>query len=87
MKRHLPLLACLAFVTLGPCLRAADSRAEFLKLLDRPRVPLAPQITETKLADGLMQVAFSYGMASATSSAETPRAPVATTMYCRSSIM
>ncbi len=39
---------------------AADSRAEFLKLLDRPRVPLVSQIAETKSADGLVQIAFSY---------------------------
>ena len=56
MTRHLPLLACLAFLALGSHLPAADTRADFLQLIDRPRVALAryrdhlAEIAETKRA-------------------------------------
>jgi hypothetical protein len=39
---------------------AADSRTEFLQLLDRPRVPLAAQASELVAAEALIQIAFSY---------------------------
>jgi dienelactone hydrolase len=39
---------------------AAATRAAFLKLIDRPRVPLAPEIQPAVEKDGLVQLAFSY---------------------------
>jgi dienelactone hydrolase len=37
-----------------------DSRAAFLKLLDRPRVPLAPEVGAPTSKDGLVEIAFSF---------------------------
>jgi dienelactone hydrolase len=58
---HRALLAAAfaALLTFAPRL-AADTRADFLKLIDRPRVPLAPEVTATESADGIAQLAFSY---------------------------
>ena len=53
------LLAALAAAALP--LRAADSRAEFLKLIDRPRVPLAAEAKPAVVKDGLAQIEFSFG--------------------------
>lgn len=39
---------------------AADPRADFLQLIDRPRVALAPEIKATSSTDGLAHFAFSY---------------------------
>jgi dienelactone hydrolase len=39
---------------------AADSRTDFLKLLDRPRVPLAPQVDVTTSTNGITQHHFTY---------------------------
>jgi dienelactone hydrolase len=39
---------------------AADSRTEFLQLIDRPRVPLAAEVSKPSASGGLFQVAFSY---------------------------
>lgn len=58
LRRPLVAAALLASLTLP--LMAADSRTEFLQLLDRPRVPLAAQAGEPVAADGLIQIAFSY---------------------------
>ncbi len=41
-------------------LMAADSRTDFLKLIDRPRVPLAAEAKTAKPSDGLVQISFSY---------------------------
>ena len=69
MNQRLPRLACFAAALLVAArLSAADSttespaatRAAFLKLLDRPRVPLAPKVEEIPAPDGLTQVAFSF---------------------------
>ncbi|MBC7366952.1 MAG: acetylxylan esterase, partial [Undibacterium sp.] len=44
-----------------PPLTAADTRADFLKLIDRPRVPLAPEIEEAPPGpDGLTRLTFTY---------------------------
>lgn len=43
-----------------PLLHAADTRADFLQLIDRPRVPLAAEVKEAPSTDGLIRVAFSY---------------------------
>ncbi len=46
------LLACAA--------PAADSRAAFLKLIERPRVALAPEAAPPVEKDGLVEIAFSF---------------------------
>ncbi len=60
MKNSLSLLAGLALCLIAPHIAAADTRADFLKLIDRPRVALAPEIKDTPSTDGLSQTAFSY---------------------------
>ena len=60
MKKLRSLFACLAVVASATHLHAADTRAAFLKLLDRPRVPLAPEVKATPSTDGLTHLAFSY---------------------------
>jgi dienelactone hydrolase len=58
MLRLLPLavfaLAC-SFAA-----HAADTRATFLKLLDRPRVPLAAEVSPPQTKAALTEIAFSY---------------------------
>ena len=39
---------------------AGDPRADFLKMIDRPRVALAPEVREMPAEDGLYQVHFSF---------------------------
>src|SRR5690242_14449193 len=39
---------------------AAERRAAFLKLIDRPRIPAAPLVEESPLPDGLVQIKFSF---------------------------
>jgi dienelactone hydrolase len=39
---------------------AGGTREEFLKMIDRPRVPLAATVEETPAADGLVQAKFSF---------------------------
>ncbi len=56
VARLLALL--LALFTVAPV--RAESRAAFLKLLDRPRVPLAPEVAAPVESDGLVEIAFSY---------------------------
>lgn len=58
MRHRLPL-AALA-VLLSCTAQAADSRAAFLKLLDRPRVPLAAEAQSPAVKDGLAEIAFSF---------------------------
>ena len=63
MPRRVLLSASLALVlVLASSVRATDTRADFLKLVDRPRVPLAPDVKESAApsADGLVHLAFSY---------------------------
>jgi dienelactone hydrolase len=57
--RLLVLVAAMLLPLLS-AVNAADSGAEFLRLIDRPRVPAAPEITGTTTADGLVQITFSY---------------------------
>jgi dienelactone hydrolase len=44
----------------GAAATGTDARADFLKLIDRPRVPLAPAVAEAPAAGGLREAAFSY---------------------------
>lgn len=60
---RLPLaaLACLACAVLvSPTRAASDSRTAFLKLLERPRVALAPEVSAPVEHDGLVEIAFSF---------------------------
>ena len=59
MNRRPLFFALLAFAALAS-LNAADSRAAFLTLIDRPRVAAAPEITGTTMSDGITQITFSY---------------------------
>src|ERR1051325_10213135 len=60
MKRFpLCLVAVLcAIATLS--VSAADSRGDFLKLIKRPRVPLAPEVEQLPTTNGLLQFHFSF---------------------------
>jgi dienelactone hydrolase len=49
----------LVLLALTPRL-GADTRADFLQLIDRPRVPLVPEVKEAPAPDGFVQLAFSY---------------------------
>lgn len=63
MPRYSSILAVsFAFVlSLAPHLATADTRADFLKLIDRPRVPLAPVVKEMPSpTEGVVQLAFTY---------------------------
>lgn len=44
----------------GAAAVAGDTRAGFLKMIDRPRVALAPEVREMAADDGLFQVHFSF---------------------------
>jgi dienelactone hydrolase len=39
---------------------AGDARADFLKMIDRPRVPLAPEVREMAAPEGMYQVHFTF---------------------------
>ena len=47
----------LCFASIG---LAADTRADFLKLIDRPRVALAAEVKELPATNGLIQINFSF---------------------------
>ena len=59
MKKPLLLVASLALF-MSPKHAIADTRADFLKLIDHPHVALAPELKETPSTDGLVHQAFSY---------------------------
>ena len=58
MKRFLPLAWLLFWVT--GCAHL-EPRADFLKLVDRPHVALAPQVDQLPPTNGLAQFHFSFG--------------------------
>ncbi|MBL9199975.1 MAG: acetylxylan esterase [Opitutaceae bacterium] len=58
MPRLLPLVA-LAFAATSTA-SASDTRAAFLKLLDRPRVPLAAEVSAPVAKNDLAEIAFSF---------------------------
>ncbi|MSU51459.1 MAG: abhydrolase domain-containing 18 [Opitutus sp.] len=61
MNLRYHVAACLALVLNAGCLcGAADSRAAFLRLLDRPRVELAGEAAMPVAKDGLSETAFSF---------------------------
>jgi dienelactone hydrolase len=58
---HRLTLAALAFVLVSSAsANAADSRAGFLQLIDRPKVALAPNEAATTEKNGLVETAFSF---------------------------
>lgn len=58
MKRFsLLVLAC---ALTAACVQAADSRADFLKLIDHPRVPLAPKVEVLPTTNDLAQFHLSF---------------------------
>ena len=57
MKRFLPLAFLLLWVT--GCAHI-DTRADFLKLIDRPRVALAPQVQEFSATNSIAEFHFSF---------------------------
>ncbi len=59
MNRRTLSLALFASSALAS-MSAADTRADFLKVIERPRVPLAPEFKEMPSTDGLLHLAFSY---------------------------
>jgi dienelactone hydrolase len=60
MKRFTSFaLLVLALWTTG-CAHRPDPRADFLKLIQRPRVPLSPQVEEISTNNGLVQWKFSF---------------------------
>lgn len=54
------LFALLALLGASAVHAATDTRAAFLKLLDRPRVPLAPQVTGSTDRGDYFEIAFSF---------------------------
>ena len=59
VKRILPLLLCVVACCLAGCAHS-DSRADFLKLIDRPRVALSPQVESLPATNGIAQFHFSF---------------------------
>ena len=59
VKRILPLLLCVVACCLAGCAHS-DSRADFLKLIDRPRVALTPQVEPLPTTNGLVQFHFNF---------------------------
>jgi dienelactone hydrolase len=57
VKRFLPLMALLAGVT--GCAHV-EPRADFLRVIERPRVALAPQVEDMPATNGLTQFHFSF---------------------------
>jgi dienelactone hydrolase len=52
--------AAFAFVFVCAAQAATDSRAAFLKLLDRPRVALAPEQSNSTEKNGIVEIAFNF---------------------------
>lgn len=60
MKKILFLLTGLVLALSAATRAAADTRADFLKLIDRPHVALAPEVNDLPPHDGFTQIAFRY---------------------------
>lgn len=60
MKRLPFLLLCVVACLAAGCAHS-NSRADFLKLIDRPRVALAPQVEPLPATNGLTQFHFTFG--------------------------
>jgi len=60
MKRFPLLIATALCWLISASVHASDSRADFLKLIERPRVRLKPQVEEWPSTNGLAQFHFSF---------------------------
>ncbi len=60
MKQLIRLLAVALCFCSTAFAGAADARADFLKLIQRPRVRLAPQVDELPTTNGIVQFHFSF---------------------------
>src|SRR6266487_487157 len=60
MKQLIRLLAVALCFCSTAFAGAADARADFLKLIQRPRVRLAPQVEELPTTNGIIQFHFSF---------------------------
>src|SRR3954467_596822 len=59
-KLSAPIRALVLLILLGASMASAGPREDFLKLIDRPRVELAPKIDSSTSADGLTESHFSF---------------------------
>jgi len=57
--KQLQLLAALCFLATG-CAHVQNPRADFLKLIDRPRVALAPQVQGMSGTNGIVELHFTF---------------------------
>jgi dienelactone hydrolase len=60
MKHFIFFLAACLFLGATTISQADDTRADFLKLITLPRVPLAPQVQELSATGGLVEFHFSF---------------------------
>jgi len=60
VKRFLSLLAAAIWLGASTFTPAADVRADFLKLVERPRVRLSPKVEEWPATNGIAQFHFSF---------------------------
>ena len=60
MKRFLSSLAAAIWFGAATFAPAAEARADFLKLVERPRVRLSPEIEEWPATNGITQFHFSF---------------------------
>jgi dienelactone hydrolase len=60
MKSFVCLIALFYFLTPPVTSNAADARADFLKLINRPAVPLAPEMETISITNGIARFHFSY---------------------------
>jgi len=60
VKRFLSLLAAAIWLGAATFIHAADARGDFLKLLERPRVRLSPEVEEWPATNGITQFHFSF---------------------------
>ena len=59
--KHLPLLVAVVLCGLAAgCAHTSNTRADFLKIIDRPRVALAPQIEKIPVTNGVEEFHFSF---------------------------
>jgi dienelactone hydrolase len=60
MKRFSLLLFCAAACLAARCAHASNTSADFLKIIERPRVALAPQVEELPMTNDIAQFHFSF---------------------------
>jgi dienelactone hydrolase len=60
MKPFRLLVVVIACCLAAGCAHTSNTRADFLKLVDRPRVPLSTEVRELPVTNGLAQIHFSF---------------------------